>query len=134
MTLAKGLVRRFAAMLETGDLAEFDALTTADFALCGPTVLKPMPRADVRAAIEEMAGCFEQRSYRIDELLVEGDRVMARYTISGTQRAPYMGIASQGRRFTMAGVSVYRVAAGRSQEEWELVDRKAFAVQLGASA
>lgn len=130
MTAAKEVVRRFAALMETGNLAGFDELISPTFELCGPTVKQPMGRAEVRRAIEDVTACFDDRSYRIEELLEEGERVMARFTISGTQRAAYMGIPTLGRRFTIAGVSVYRVVAGRITAEWELVDRKSFSEQL----
>jgi steroid delta-isomerase-like uncharacterized protein len=130
MGLEKDVVRRFAALLETGRLTDFEELVAPDFELDGPSVARPMNRAEVRSAIEEATASFDERSYRIEELIAEGEHVMARFTISGTQRADYMGVPNRGKRYTIAGVSIYRVVQGRITREWELVDRKAFFEQL----
>jgi steroid delta-isomerase-like uncharacterized protein len=130
MAVEKDVVRRFAALLETGRLTDFEELVAPDFELDGPSVARPMNRAEVRSAIEEATASFDERSYRVEELIAEGEHVMARFTISGTQRADYMGVPNRGRRYTIAGVSIYRVVQGRITREWELVDRKAFFEQL----
>lgn len=130
MAAEKDVVRRFAALLETGGLTDFEELVAPDFELDGPSVARPMTRAEVRSAIEDATASFDERSYRIEELIAEGERVMARFTISGTQRADYMGVPNRGKRYTIAGVSIYRVVDGRITREWELVDRKAFFEQL----
>lgn len=126
------LVRRFAAMLESGDLDEFDALVHPHFRLLNPRLAAAMNQAEVRRAIEELAACFAARRYDVQEVLVDGDRAAVRYTVSGTQRADYHGIKSRGRRFQIAAVSIYEVVDGRIAQEWELVDRQSLVEQLTA--
>ncbi len=132
ITWQKALVRRFAAMLDSGDLAEFDCLVTPDFTLKTPMLQSPMSRAAVRSAIGEVCECFSESTHVIDALVQEGDVVVARYAISGRQVADYQGIPSTGARFTIAGVSIYRFAEGLICEEWELVDRSSLVKQLVA--
>lgn len=130
ITWQKALVRRFAAMLDSGDLAEFDRLVTPDFTLRTPLLEAPMSRAAVRSAIHEVGECFSESTHVIDELVQEREVVVARYAISGQQIADYQGTPSTGARFTIAGVSIYRFAEGLISEEWELVDRSSLLKQL----
>jgi steroid delta-isomerase-like uncharacterized protein len=58
----------------------------------------------------------------IDDLLAEGDRVMARVTIEGTSLGPFRGRPPSGRRTRMAAINIYRVANGRIVERWGVQD------------
>jgi steroid delta-isomerase-like uncharacterized protein len=58
----------------------------------------------------------------IDDLLAEGDRVMARVSIEGTHLGPFLGQPPSGRIARMAAINVYRVANGRIVERWGVQD------------
>lgn len=130
----KDIVRRFAALVESGDLTALDELLAPDFALHNPLLQHPLNREEVRRAIQEVNASFDDRRCAIEELVAEGNQVVARYTLSGKQRADYQGIRSTRQHFKVAAVSFYRVAGGKIAEEWELVDRKSLVEQLGRGA
>ena len=77
----------------------------------------------VRAAFPD----FENR---IDDLIAEGDRVVARLTYAGTHRGEVFGIGPTGRRITYAGVAIFTFRNGRIVSGWVLGDIDALRRQL----
>jgi steroid delta-isomerase-like uncharacterized protein len=69
----------------------------------------------------------------IEELVAEGDRVVARLTYRGTHRGEIFGIAATRKQITYAGTAIFKIANGKVSEGWILGDRMALLQQLGAS-
>ena len=69
---------------------------------------------------------------RIEEVVAEGDTVIARLTYRGTHQGECFGVASTGKEVTYAGVAIFRVASGKVAEGWVLGDLLGLLRQLGA--
>ncbi|HEY3530514.1 MAG TPA: ester cyclase [Nocardioides sp.] len=69
--------------------------------------------------------------FTIEDLVAEGDRVVVRWTNSGTHVGEFAGIPATGRAFTIAGIDVYRLVDGRLCEHWHVIDQLAMLGQLG---
>jgi steroid delta-isomerase-like uncharacterized protein len=65
-------------------------------------------------------------------MIGEGDLVVVRETLSGTQESEYMGMPASGKSFSTNGVFVFRVADGKIAEFWGLADGLSMMQQLGA--
>jgi predicted ester cyclase len=74
---------------------------------------------------------FPDLRFAIDDLVAEGDRVVARTTMSGTHRGEFFGIPPTGRFVTMGGVHVVRIADGKVAEHWGTNDDLSLMRQLG---
>ena len=74
---------------------------------------------------------FPDLQWRIEEMVAEGDRVVARTTMSGTQQGEFFGIPPAGRRVTMSGIHMLRVADGKLIEHWGNNDDPGMMQQLG---
>ena len=61
----------------------------------------------------------------IEDLVVEGDRLMARLTATGTRRDPAAGGAATGPRLRAAVFEAWAVRDGRCVERWLHIDRSA---------
>lgn len=46
----------------------------------------------------------------VEDLVAEGDRVVARWSFRGTQRGKVLGVAPTGRRVTVTGMIFYRIS------------------------
>ncbi len=55
----------------------------------------------------------------MENLIVKGDRVMARYTISGTHQAEFMGIMPTHEKMAITGIDVFRLDQGQVVEHWD---------------
>jgi predicted ester cyclase len=58
--------------------------------------------------------------------------VVTRWTLRGTHRGTYQGVAPTGKQITMAGVSIYRFAEGKVAEGWVSYDALGLLQQIGA--
>lgn len=91
-------------------------------------------RTDLRAWITELRRAFPDYHIEIEDLIVEGDRVVARERITGTNSGPLLGIPPTGRRFCIDAIDIVRVDDGRIVEHWGLSDGTTMVRQLGLAA
>jgi steroid delta-isomerase-like uncharacterized protein len=66
-----------------------------------------------------------------DQLLTEGDRVVGRFTVTGTHTGEFMGIPPTGKGVSVTAIQVFRIANGKIQEAWLQIDRLGMLQQLG---
>lgn len=67
-----------------------------------------------------------------DELLADGDKVTKRWTLHGTHTADLGGLPPTGRRITLSGLELFRLANGKIVESWVAYDNLSLLQQLGA--
>jgi len=68
----------------------------------------------------------------IEELIAEGDSVVARLTYRATHRGELFGIPATGKAIEYAGVAIFRVRKEQVAEGWVLGDTLGLMRQLGA--
>src|SRR5438105_1913989 len=56
---------------------------------------------------------FPDLAWAIEDMVAEGDRVVVRTTMRGTHGGDFFGIPATGRRVTMGGIHVLRIAGGK---------------------
>lgn len=52
----------------------------------------------------------------LEDLIAEGDKVVARWTLRGTHRGTFMGVPATGKAAATAGIIIYRLAGGKIAE------------------
>jgi steroid delta-isomerase-like uncharacterized protein len=68
----------------------------------------------------------------IEDQIVEGDTVVTRWTLRGTHRGDYHGVAPTGKPVTMRAISINRIVDGKIAEEWFMGDELGLLRQIGA--
>ena len=74
---------------------------------------------------------FPDVEVEIDEIVVEGDRVAVATTFTGTHQGELMGVGPTGRRVSVTGIDIVRVADGKIVEHRGLTDIVGLMRQLG---
>ena len=87
--------------------------------------------AAIRADVERYFTAFTDVHTSIDELVGEEDKVVLRWSTTGTHTGPYGKVSPTGRVVTMTGVDIYRLEGGRIVEVWSMWDALAAYQQLG---
>jgi predicted ester cyclase len=87
----------------------------------------------LRQGYEIFFAAFPDAHMRIDDLLADRDKVVARYTWSGSHRGTYLGREATGKHVTGTGIGIYRVAEGKIAERWHEWNPFAVMQQLQAS-
>ena len=67
----------------------------------------------------------------VDEIIAEDDRVMVRWTFSGTQVGEYSGLLPTNKDVTYSGINIFRIENGKIAEIWDIYDRLWLWQQLG---
>jgi predicted ester cyclase len=126
----KDLVRRYLGdILSAGRLDLLDQLLSPDFVDSTPGAPKDVRGPDlVRSAQQRAREIFPEVEYKVDDLIAEGDKVVARYTVRATSRATG---SSPGRPIEVTGVTIFRISEGRIREIWVVNDQIEMFLQLG---
>jgi predicted ester cyclase len=95
---------------------------------------KPFGPADVRATFEWLRAAFPDLHVDILDLIAEGDRVMARIRMQGTQTGSFGQMPAAGRPSDAEHIHVFRLEAGRIVEHWAVRDDLKAMLQLGVVA
>jgi ketosteroid isomerase-like protein len=69
--------------------------------------------------------------WQIEEIFSTGDRVVVRWTGSGTHVAEVNGIPPTGKPIRVDAISVHRMVDGKIAETWEVWDTLGFLQQIG---
>jgi predicted ester cyclase len=88
----------------------------------------------VEDAIEhthQFLDAFPDVQVTIEDLIAEGDKVVARLHASATNTGPFAGQRPTGKRVTFGSFRIYRIADGKIVETWAMQDRMGLMEQLG---
>jgi steroid delta-isomerase-like uncharacterized protein len=69
--------------------------------------------------------------WQIEELFSTGDRVVVRWTGSGTHVGEVNGIPPTNKKIRVDAISIHRVTDGKIAETWEVWDTLSFLQQIG---
>jgi predicted ester cyclase len=75
---------------------------------------------------------FPDVTSTVEDLIAEGDKVVARWRSRATHQGTYMSIPPTGKEVEFTGISVYRIEAGKIAEEWTVEDELGLMRQIGA--
>ncbi len=75
---------------------------------------------------------FPDLTLTVEFTLADGDKVAARWTLTGTHTDDFRGIAATGKAVEIAGVAIGRVDGGRIVEIWSQPDTLGLLQQIGA--
>ena len=127
----KALVRRYYEELwNRWDFALADAILGEGLDFRGSLGVRVMGRAGFKDYLRTVRRAFPDFYNRVEELIAEGDRVVARLTYIGTHQGELLGIGATGRRVSYAGVAIFRIAEGCIVEGWVLGDLHGLVRQL----
>jgi steroid delta-isomerase-like uncharacterized protein len=79
----------------------------------------------------EIFSAFPDNHFTIDDMIVEGDKVVVRYTFTGTHKGEIMGIPPTNKKVTNWMIEIDRIAGGKFVEGWLRSDTLGFMQQLG---
>lgn len=85
-----------------------------------------------RGIVSLFHGAFPDGQWSVEDLIAEGDRVVARTTFRGTHTGDFFGIPPTGIRVEMGGVHIGRFVDGKIIEHWGNNDDLGMMRQLGA--
>ena len=87
----------------------------------------------MKGEIEWFRNAIPDLTYTVEEQLAEADKVVTRYTASGTHQGEFFGVPGSGKRIEMSGIQIDRFdESGKMVEEWPEYDLLGAMRQIGA--
>lgn len=124
---------KFIRFINSGDIVLGQSIIAPDVVFYAPTSPEPMHGFQgYTAVLDMMRGAMPDVRWKADEIIAEGDRVMVRFTMTGTQTNPFMGMPASGKQVCVTAMNIYEFRDGRIIREHGLPDLFSMLVQLGA--
>lgn len=128
----KAVIRRFVEEVQNGkDFDAYDELNDPDFVNLSSPSGVPSDRAGGKVFLQALAVAYPDATFTIDEMIAEGDQVVTKKTMSGTNAGEFAGMPATGRHVTFQYVDIMRVRDGRIIQHWNIVDQLSWLTQLG---
>jgi steroid delta-isomerase-like uncharacterized protein len=127
----KDLVLRYLEAFNEGNLEAAVACFADDLVGHEPN-RDPHGRDGIRHSLAGFRNAFPDIRVTVEDLVAEGDRVVARWAFRGTQRGEVLGVAPTARQVMVTGMLFYRISEGAISEYWGSWDRMGLLQQLDA--
>ena len=135
-TSNKATLTRFEEALSSGDWEliskTIDEVVEPDALIRTPLPIKATGAELLKEVFARLHRAFPDLRVAVKDLIAEGDKVVARDTVTGTQMGEYMGLPPSGKSITYNEIFICRFAGGRIAETWGVVDVLSQMRQLGA--
>jgi steroid delta-isomerase-like uncharacterized protein len=89
-----------------------------DMQWSGGTVGTVTGSANVAGLFASVVAAFPDAHITINDIFAQGDQVVVRVVVSGTQEGAILGIPASGRFVQWNGVDVYRLSGGKISNIW----------------
>ena len=109
-----------------------DELFTEDYVLHLSGVPIPLNREAAKQVVAMFSTAFPDLKHTVDEMIAEGNTVAARWTVRGTHRGDFQGIAPTGKAISLSGSTVHHMSERKMSESWLTLDNLELLQQLGA--
>jgi steroid delta-isomerase-like uncharacterized protein len=128
----KAVVRRgFEEVWSKGDLVALDEVYAADVVSHDAPPGLPPGREGTRQFVLMYRSAFPDTHMTIGDQIANGDKVVTRWTATGTHKAELMGIPATGKHVTVKGITIDRLDGGVIVEYWSSFDQLGMLQQLG---
>jgi steroid delta-isomerase-like uncharacterized protein len=130
----KALARRaIEEIWNQGKLAVIDELVASNATYHDPNVPggKFTGPEGVKQFVQIYRGAFPDVRLTINDQIAEGDKVVTRWTATGTHKGQFMGIAPTNKHSTVTGVNIERFQNGKVVEGWANYDMFGMLQQMG---
>ena len=135
-TTNKATLIRFQDAVSSGDWEiiskTIDELVQPDALIRTPLPIEATGAGLLKEVFGRLHQAFPDLHITVEDLIAEGNKVVARDTVTGTHRGDYMGIPPTGKSITYNEIFIVRLADGRIAETWGVVDVLSQMRQLGA--
>jgi predicted ester cyclase len=124
--------RRWTEEVYTGkDLAVLDEILDPSAIHHGAAFPDAAGVEAIKAALAGTLTAFPDINLAVDATIADGDLVVVRWSGTGTNNGPWLGLAPTGKTVNFTGINIYRFACGKIVESWSEIDALDVLRQLG---
>jgi predicted ester cyclase len=123
---AEAFYRHYLAVCNAHAFDRLGGYVAADIEVNGVHLGLPAYTAGLRATVR----AFPDYHWQLRDLLIDGDRIAARLTDTGTHEGEFLGVPATGRKVYAQEISIYHLAADRIARVWVTADNLTLLDQL----
>ena len=86
-----------------------------------------------RNTVTDLVTAFPDIRFKIEDMIAEGDKVVARWSWTGTHSAPFRGYPTSHRQIHNEALVMYQIADGKITHSWLQSDRLGGLQQMGVT-
>jgi steroid delta-isomerase-like uncharacterized protein len=130
---SKALARRvLEEMFNKGNLDVADELLAPNYVDHDPAMPEDIHGPEgFKQYVSGYRSAFSDLHLTFEDQIAEGDKVVTRWTGTGTHDGELSGIAPTGNRVTLPGMEIVRISGGKLVEGWEGYDMMNLMRELG---
>jgi predicted ester cyclase len=128
---ARAIVTRYVYHVNKQDYDDFDKYVVEDYLDHDPIPGQQPGREGLKSAYRAFSDAFPDIWFTFEDLIAEGDLVIGRGLIEGTNKAPFLMLPATNKRVKWTGTRMFRVRDGKVSEGWINFDMLAVLQQLG---
>lgn len=126
-------MRRLYELISAGDIDGFGEHVAEDFVEHEETPGFEPSKEGVKQMFRMYRAAFPDLRMEAEDVLVSGDKVVARVRATGTHQGEFMGMPATGRSAAVQLIDIIRFGEdGLAREHWGIFDALAMMQQLGA--
>ena len=114
-----------------GDETLIDECYAPDCVWHGPGGQAMKGHDEMKQLMDVLGSAFPDKRYTIHDIIAEGEKVVARWTLQATHKGDYMGIPATNKQITLNGIYIIRMEDGKQAEWWLEADFLSLMQQLG---
>jgi steroid delta-isomerase-like uncharacterized protein len=127
--------RIYKEFLDELDPSAADELLAADVVVHGVAAFgEGAGREEVKRGFSAFLSAFAERRTDVEDVIVEGDRAVARHTHHLKHVDEVFGIPPTGRQLSVWGIDIFRFENGKIAEWWVMDDNVGMMQQMGLIA
>ncbi len=113
------------------DPALLDRILSKNWVDIPPAPDQPPGPAGARQILVELTTAFPDLDIKIEDVLQEGNKVIVRSKISGTQRGALMGFSAKNHKMSIQAIDIHEFKDGKIVQTWHTEDWMSGLHQLG---
>jgi steroid delta-isomerase-like uncharacterized protein len=129
----KKIVRRiFEEAFNKGNLEVIDDVFSPNYIAHGLLPDLPEGREGIKQTFRIFRTGFPDFNVKVEDTIVEGDKVVARLSGKGTHQGAFMGVPATGKEGSLSAIVIYHFSGDKIDEGWVQRDGLGLMKQLGA--
>lgn len=133
-TTAENIVRAFYEPFRTGDTTAYSEILAEDWIDLPLAPGQEQGPAGMAGQIGMFRHAMPDYNVEHQDIIVQGDKVAVRNTVSGTHQGAFLGHEPTGKHIEMRTMDVHQVRDGKIVTTWHLEDFAGLMGQLNAPA
>lgn len=128
----KAITRRyFEEIWNQGNLDVIPELIAANHAHHDPASPEASGPDGMKQLVSMYRAAFPDTHFTLEDQIAEENKVVTRWTASGTHQGELMGIGLTNKTIAITGIDIHRIVNGKIEEHWSNWDALGLMQQLG---